>query len=390
MNRITKVLSSLVAAVTLAVSVGSVASAATYDPCDVNYDGVVNIRDSAAVKKYLEGNLYEENYNRFDADNNFIVDNNDIECIKAKISGLSYSNLYFSQSNQTYSSAPPTTQYIADDSAESTVGRVYMRYSYAEQKQLQNYSLFPSTATINNTTNTKGILRAPQGTDDRYKTNSILNTGIVYISLGGTCGTGFIVGDHQIATNAHVVYDKNSQKWNNTAEIYTYNSNGERTTKRLTAVEAHIPVSYKSNSNGKYDYALVTVKEDLSNYFQFNLGSSYNVNKTLYSDIPIYVTGCGGKNPDDSINETRQLWTGEGKITRDNNKSQLYYDSDTRPGNSGSPVYTISKTRINGKQAFVYTAIGIHHGGATNSYNCGPTITKYLLQFFLSNSNINY
>ena len=141
MNRITKVLSSLVAAVTLAVSVGSVASATTYDPCDVNYDGVVNIRDSAAVKKYLEGNLKHYNYYQFDTNRSYIVDNADIQYIQAKISGKTVTNKYYSrENNTTYPNTANPSPFTPDESGNNPQKRKYRRYSYISKAELQEYN----------------------------------------------------------------------------------------------------------------------------------------------------------------------------------------------------------------------------------------------------------
>lgn len=71
--------------------------------------------------------------------------------------------------------------------------------------------------------------------------------------------------------------------------------------------------------------------------------------------------------------------------------SILEYDVDTSSGQSGAPVYTITRNVVNGNATFTYTALAIHHGGLTSNYNnCGSRISKYHLQFYRNNPNISY
>lgn len=205
--------------------------------------------------------------------------------------------------------------------------------------------------------------------------------------MNGSGGTAFVVGDHQIATAAHCIYDKNG--WH-TPILKTTDSNGCMTDTYLHPVEAHVPKSYNpadfSASHSMYDYALITVSEDLSDYVHFSLGTPYNVSKSAYSNIPIYLTGCPSKveNHEGSLNI---LFSEEGNVVNNkfDNDDVLYYDLDTSGGNSGGPVYTITK---NGSK-YIYTAIAIHSGG--DGYrNYGAMITNYQLQFYMNNPNASY
>lgn len=78
------------------------------------------------------------------------------------------------------------------------------------------------------------------------------------------------------------------------------------------------------------------------------------------------------------------------------NTEVLKFDTDTRPGNSGGPVYTVTKNNVNGKASYTYTAIAINSYQVTDKlteegfYNAGALVTKYLLQFYENNPNINY
>lgn len=391
MKKIKKISSVILAAATLATSVsipGNTALAVTYDPCDVNRDGSVTVRDAAAISSYLNGNRYEKNYECFDANKSLIVDDQDVQCVMSKVMKRSYSSSYMSRKTGTYTNAKPVSNYYYDSAADSEESREYLRYSYTKQKQLSNYILEPAAKNTN--AREAGII----GTDDRYLAHGTENTGVVRLSTGGT---GFVVGDHQIATVAHAVYSKNNQ-WKDLEYIQTYNMTGRLTNTKLTPVEVHVPkdYDYDSSSGEKdetfyYDYALITVKEDLSNYVHFELGASYSANQTNYDNIPVYVTGCPQSIPGGNANTYLKLYSGEGHVVSncDDNMTLLHHDVDSVGGNSGSPIYVITKNIINGEESYTYTALAID-SFANGSSNYGPRMNKYLFQFYKNNDYINY
>lgn len=388
MKKIKKISSVILAAATLATSAsipGNTALAVTYDPCDVNRDGSVTVRDAAAISRYLNGGSYEKNYECYDANKSLIVDDQDVQCVMSKVMKRSYSSSYMSRKTGTCTNAKSVSHYYYDSAADSEESREYMRYSYTDQKQLSNYILEPAAKNTN--AREGGII----GTDDRYLAHGTENTGIVRLSTGAT---GFVVGDHQIATVAHAVYGKGNH-WINLEYIQTYNMTGRPTSTKLTPVEAHVPKKYDNTQPGNdahdYDYALVTVKEDLSNYVHFELGASYSVNQTNYNNIPIYVTGCPQTIPGGNNNTYLKLYSGEGHVVADSdtNASSLHYDIDVTYGNSGSPVYIITKNIINNEESYTYTALAVSSFIGGNR-NFGPRMTKYLFQFYKNNDYINY
>ena len=386
MKKMKKISSVILAAATLAASAsfpGNTALAVTYDPCDVNKDGSVNVRDAAAISSYLNGNRYEKNYECLDANKSLIVDDQDVQCVMAKVMKKSYSSSYMSRKTGTYTNAKSVSHYYYDSAADSEEPREYMRYSCTEQKPLSNYILEPAAKNLN-AREIPGVI----GTDDRYLAHGTENTGIVRLSTGAT---GFVVGDHQIATVAHAVFNHDESKWIPLEYINTYNLTGRVTKTNLTPVEVHVPKDYTGDTSYNYDYALVTVKEDLSDYVHFELGASYSVNQTNYNNIPIYVTGCPQTIPGGNNNTYLKLYSGEGHVVADSdtNASSLHYDSDMTFGNSGSPVYVITKNVINGEESYTYTALAINSFVDVNR-NFGPRMTKYLFQFYKNNDYINY
>lgn len=98
------------------------------------------------------------------------------------------------------------------------------------------------------------------------------NTSVVRLSVGGT---GFIIGSHTIVTAGHCVYDINKDKFIDfTIDIVGDNNN---TIKKISPRYAHVPEKYAdlakyTFSAISYDYALIYVEEDLSEYGMFNMG----------------------------------------------------------------------------------------------------------------------
>ena len=412
MIKLRKVLSGVVAAAVLVANSAIMTSAATtYSQWDVNHDGVINVRDVAAIQSFLKGNILEPNYNRFDANRSLTVDDQDVQCVLAKINYnqnyiQNYICRYYSKKTHNEFNFPNVSGYTPDYTADLTESRNYKRYSYNLHREY-SYSLAPANTNtlLPNAASKNGSLRSIVGTDNRYlSTTGDERKGIVRIRYkkdnntnAYDYGTGFIVDDHVIATSANNVYS-NQNGWRNNLQIKTFNVNtGTVSNTTLTPVEAHIPNEYRYNhlDKEKHDFALITVSEDLSSYEYFALGNSYNVKESDYSSIPLHVTGYPVTDASNNNVYFNRLYTGEGHVVDDENTDELFYDCDTVAGNTGSPVYTVTINRINGQLSYTYTALGIN-GSNTGEYagydgsNHGVLITKYLTQFYLNNSNIHY
>ncbi len=383
MNGLKKNISAAAAAAMLLAGTAFPVSA-DYDVCDVNRDGFVGGADIVLLSRYLLGVYSISNYNQLDVNRSLTVDDADVECLNSRLLGVTYNGGYFSKKTENVVSSPTISGFTPSESSSSLAERTYRRCRYENGKPtaLSDYTLTPTPMPLNSGASSRAVV----GNDERYAAYGSENNGIVYME---GIGTGFIVGDHQIATAAHCIYGDNT--WHSMT-IKTYNSNGCVTDNTLHPVEAHVPKSYDySNMNGTiYDYALITVSDDLSGYVHFSLGTPYNVSASAYSNIPIYVTGCPGKVKDD-YNLSRRLYSAEGSVMDKNDNLKnftdvVWYNVDTSSGDSGAPVYTI--TKIGSK--YVYTAIAIHHGGLENGPNGGPMITHYLLQFYKNNPNASY
>lgn len=364
-----------------------------YDPCDVNHDGNVNITDINIVSAYLKGKRSYTNYNRLDANHSMTVDSSDILCISSKIKGQTYSSGFYSRDSMSSIPYSFVSGFIPDAYASGISGRTYIKHNYATNSDT-TYALYPQQYTLSSLENPdRGVI----GIDERYPASGSEITGIVYLS---NVGTGFIVDDHTIATAAHCVYDTDTEQWTdylNDEMIVTYNSYGNLTANTLTPVEAHIMYSFYNYFDiyeehlrpAEIDYALITVKEDLSSYPMFDLATSYNVSAMNFSTVPIYVTGVPG-DLSGVPNPMAELYSAEGNLVS-NNTSILEYDIDTSGGQSGAPVYTITRNVVNGIVKYTYSAVAIHRGLSDYSaYNSGSRISKYHLQFYRDNPYISY
>lgn len=363
--------------------------AAAYDDCDVNHDGFVDVSDAVATARYLAGDHYISSYNRFDTNKSLTVDASDVEKILAKIAQNTYSAQYWNKVGNTGVSFPTISGFTPEPNASSSTYRTYTKHSYTSG-QNYSYDLYPNAANFN-AIQENPIPRNLIGDDDRHPSHEVENTGIV--RLVGV-GTGFIIDDHIIATAAHCVYNRSTHQFKSVPTIRPYNSNGTMNTSiSFTPKEVHIPKIYDTCNYADrfdYDYALITVSDDLSNYTHFSLGTTYNLSQTNYSTIPLYLLGPRMIGSETSKND---LYYAQGNVISSNNTtstSLIYYDLDSLPGDSGSPVYTITKATIGNQIYYYYTAIAIHvrnDGQSTSVWNAGNRITKYQLQFFDKDSN---
>lgn len=255
------------------------------------------------------------------------------------------------------------------------------------------------------------IIYPNDGGDNRYRSG---NTGIVQIMSGDeTCGTGFIIGDHTIATAAHCVYRTTGQTqyiisdpsiitYTDEGTPETITKNGQEIYNELKVTEIHIPYKYHEELqipreltySAYTDYALLTVEEDLSDYVHFELGIPYGMNSNEFNQIELYTTGIPK-----FINGNRNflVYTAKGAEHpyKDSTAKQIYHTCDLTDGQSGSPIYTATEYYYPGEDEprKVYTAIAVVFGwdrddfvdGTILYYNIGPCMDSEKLQFYQDN-----
>lgn len=208
------------------------------------------------------------------------------------------------------------------------------------------------------------------------------------MSETGCLGSGFVVDGHTIGTAAHCVYNRNANSVRIVDSVRLFDMVGV-VRKIAYPVEVHIPKNYVTNSSATdYDYALISVWEDVSKYACFNLGTI--LDSVNMSTTPIFVSGFPQIVGDTYVNLSNDTeYTGTGQLSFLETRT-IFYDVDTSGGDSGGPIYM--KTIMNSKT--YYTLIGIHTNGEDNNIhrgcNYGTRITTELLHFYKNNSNVSH
>lgn len=254
-------------------------------------------------------------------------------------------------------------------------GKTYLKYTYST-KSLTKYEL-PELPILTN----DGILNSRASTDNRP--NSSLEKVLVKIINGGAAGTGFIIGDHEIMTAAHVVTNLNVDK----PSIIIPKSNPySNNYVSLTAISTTFPEDAYVELDGN-DYAIITVKEDLTSYGSVFLGLGVHESKLVKNNV--YALGYKGNAQKIS----------SGKIEEINEKN-YQTSAYTYPGTSGGPVYCQYKFGVQGstdpdeKVQTYKTVIGIssmiwgkelENGEYICSSSIATRITPEILQFAYNN-----
>lgn len=370
MNQIKKIMSGILA-LTLCISSSAIAvnaSSTTYFRGDINGDGTANLVDITYLKNVLSGKRGSTNdrlTQRLDVNLDGVISERDVEML-TKI------NLHEIPSDMLNYGA------ISDDILAPS-NKSYQRYN------AQTGATYGSTYTLNavnsvpESTSTYSII----GSDNRYVDYS--NTGVVKINSSLGTGTGFVVGSHTILTAAQCVYNTTSNTPSTNVTYTMYSSNGTIIRNETSAVRYHIPTDYINLSSNfcDYDYAIITVNEDLSNYINFDLGMARLALNNVLNDnsapVPIYVTGYDNINSSSLRNE---VTTAQGTlINRKVYINELRHNVDTVSSEVGGPVYV---TDSNGKK----TVIGINSTTNVSSYNVGKRIDTNVIQFVYNNPNL--
>jgi autotransporter passenger strand-loop-strand repeat protein len=170
---------------------------------------------------------------------------------------------------------------------------------------------------------------------------------------GVSRATGFIIGPHTILTAAHVVASVGVSGAGLATNIQVYPGVAQTTSENsaLTVLSIQADPDYvpsadgtSSPSNSQYDFAIITVAQNLDSYGAFSLGSGFTggvVNETGYPAIP---------NGFSDYNQANTQYNDIGNVTVDPYFPVLLYGSlapiVAYPGDSGSPLWTYSGSTI--------------------------------------------
>ena len=218
------------------------------------------------------------------------------------------------------------------------------------------------------------------------------NTAVVYLR---GIGTGFIVDDHVIATAAHCVSNWQANTFTSGLHIDICLNNANQVLATVMPSSIHVPSNYFTYSDEKirscYDYALIYVEADLSEYGIFNIGVP--MDEFLDGHADVTGTGFPGTTNGNVENSNMTRYKSDGYIQ--------FFENDYAPsrvlrfsasccssaGDSGGPLYTTTLSYDG--EAYI-TVIGIVTGGLNNGNvykgTSGVRMTTDLLHFYLNNS----
>ena len=248
--------------------------------------------------------------------------------------------------------------------------RTYWRHDYNDTNLASHYEY---TLTTGSTNNARTIF---------LPNNMVRDYDTAVVRIDGVGGTGFIVDDHIIATAAHCVYSFSDKKFIDISItiIDKYNN----VIKTIYPKYAHINKNFIDRRLSTYDYALIYVDEDLSDYGKIYLGVA--MDSYIDKEGAVSVSGFPQEYPDGYQGLDWGIrFKSSGNILSEYKHPQLLrHNVDTTYGDSGGPVYVENGIILNGKLEDYRTAIAIDVSH-NNSYNTGVKITPEIFKFYMSN-----
>ncbi len=365
-----KFISSFVSSLVASTAAVAMVTSGAFNPNkDPNGDGMLDFSDATYIYQCLGGNYKPSDLTQLDIDDNGVV--SDVDAMYAQMydAGLIHSE---TSDNLMRAASYASLSYVGFDANTGMWIKDYM-------------------LEVQNSNNTRSGESTESIVDGRVEDWS--NRGVAKILVdengSGYLGSGFVVDKHTIATAAHMVYNNTYKTARTVSDILLFDENGND--RSFTPVEYHIPAAYRmggnSNSVSGYDFALITVEEDLSDYMSFNLGMVTPLAATR--NLPIAIAGFPGSVAGGTGNSDTQHveYVSYGAI-KSLDAKVIHHTADSSGGNSGGPIYTIEE--LNGKT--YYTVVGIHTTGADyeTQVNGGVRFDALNLKFFLSNPNIEY
>lgn len=354
----------------------------TYNKGDINGDGVINTADYISMATFLNGGAMASGSvaERLDLNRNYIIDSYDLQILRDILLG--------------YSSSVEVTS-VNTNSLPSESDIDYRVYNPVTGYLKHTYTVDANTTTVSSIGNSRGIM---YGHDSRMFQDGMQGVLNVQDASGNNMGTAFVIDSHTILTAAHVLYNYKKHTIKKNLRFVVYDDYDTPTNTVIFPKSYHIPQDFcnsmQRDLNGdfvyisEWDYAIVTVNDDLSNYINFDIGVMRSGD--MYQ--PVYVTGFGsyGNNPLDQslVNpyfvDTKS--TSMGDLMEDNPYSDTFinYDADTVGGDSGGPVWVYNA--INNTKTVIGINIYSRTDGTTiNEYNTGYRINSNILHAIFNN-----
>ncbi|MCM1507381.1 MAG: trypsin-like peptidase domain-containing protein [Ruminococcus flavefaciens] len=352
------------------------ASAATIQLGDSNQDGGVALIDAYWIQMYLKGAVTAtpQQITAMDANQDSVIDNSDVTTImytlaNAKSLGTT-DNLYTVPHNS-------TEKYRKHD------------YNSTDLTQHTTYTIDAAKYTPSN--------YAPYAvtTPDVYD-NENANSVKIYAHMGeyDVMGSGFVIDDHLIATAANCVFDNENDAFLSDMGIEVWNEDCNVKLVDTKVLYAHVPERYVNPidlyDTVNYDYALLYVEEDLSEY-KSNLGVM--TDEFMSTGSILTVSGFTTHNK-----RNRRYYSSGPVDIVDFDPSEIPHRYHAKaisiPGKSGGMVYFKSLYPYryqdnNGKwiesNNELKSVVGINTHSGADKYSFGCRITTSLLRFYFQN-----
>ncbi len=340
---------------------------------DPNGDGKYLLNDVVLINQFVNGSFNVTNLTALDYNKNGVISLTDALQLQLDV-----------MANNINTGTPTGDNSCMNDITLNETFRSYGVYDAQTGVMMQESYSIECCDTYNNVTTPYSIIG---NTDDRVV--DFTKSGVVKILTNNGRGTGFIVGPHCIATAAHVVDESFSFEPRRSAiisDILTFNTDGSLRNDTITPIRVHIPSKYYAYDSN-YDYALITVEEDLSNYPIFDLGVYDSMTDR---DITATITGFPGElengNPGNDEN-THIMYSGNGTVVSSNGVI-LNTAIDATEGNSGGPVYVTEY--CNGNVRYTVFGILVADLNIANGfqYNRSIQIDGNLIRFYKNNPHV--
>lgn len=338
---------------------------------DVSDGDGVTAMDALWVQRYLRGEVTAtpRQLTAMDVNEDGVIDNTDARTILYKVAMGGFSSV----TKELYTVPDNSTMTYYNHNCSST-----------DTSQFTQYTLQASTSYPVSTRDTNSSKAPINLGDDETDNENIECVELVMVDSNNVewHGSGIVVDDNVIATAAHCLYSGNA--FMKSVTINFYNENCTKLEYSTTAKNIHIPANYASSGSSNYDYGLIYVDDDVSDYVA-NVG----IMTDYFMGTSQILTSSGFTVHSPSSDYKR--YYSSGAVNQFNSNYRFESCGYCYGGKSGGMTYfestatPTSTYTINSK-----SCVGIcTHRVIANNYTRGIRLTTTVLRFFYQNSNLN-